>query len=97
MLADEVRALAIVPSLVAPNGKPRPAGRDRALKPWRLMTDAEKEIREARQRAVTCYKCGETGHRVRQYPHQPLDAIEIEAIKRDEFDDDIAQAAMYAA
>jgi len=43
--ADEVHALAIVPSLVAPNRKPRPAVRDRALKPWRLMPDAEKEVR----------------------------------------------------
>jgi hypothetical protein len=61
------------------------------------MTDAEKKIREARQRADTCYKCGKTGHRVRQCPHQALAAIEIEAIKKTELDDDAAQAAMYAA
>ncbi len=59
MLADEVLALAIVPSPVAPNRKPRPVGLDRALKPWRLMTDAEKEIREARQvRAINAAKLG---------------------------------------
>ncbi len=53
MLADEVRALAIGPSPVASNRKPRSDGRDRALKPWILMTDAEKEIPEARERAGT--------------------------------------------
>jgi len=46
MLADEVRALAFISSLVGPNKKPRPAVRDRALKPWRIMTDAEKEDRK---------------------------------------------------
>ncbi len=61
------------------------------------MTDAEKEIREARQRAGTCCKCGETEHQARQCHQQALIAIEIEAIKRDEFDDDAAQAVMYAA
>jgi hypothetical protein len=49
MLADELRALSIVSSHIAPNRKLRPARRDRALKPWRLMTDAEKEILDARQ------------------------------------------------
>ena len=43
-----MRALAAVPSFVAPSRRPRPAVRDRALKPWRLMTVAEKEAREAR-------------------------------------------------
>ena len=41
MLAGVERALAIVPSYVAPNKKPRSAIKNRALKPWRLMTDAE--------------------------------------------------------
>jgi hypothetical protein len=53
MLADEVRALAIIPSHIAPNQKPQPAGRDRALKPRRLTTDAAKQIREACQSAGT--------------------------------------------
>ena len=97
MLADEVRVLAVVPSPVAPNRRPRPAVRDRALKPWRLMTDAEKEVRVARQRAGTCYKCGEAGHAIRNCPRQALAAIEIEAATRDEIDDAAAQAAMYAA
>ncbi len=97
LLADKGRALAIVPSLVASNRKPKPAGRDRALEPWRLMIDAEKEIREARQRTGTCNKWGETGHKVRQCPHHALAAIEIEATKRDEFDNNAAQAPIYAA
>jgi hypothetical protein len=59
------------------------------------MTDAEKEIRKTRQRAGTCYTCGENWHRARQFPRQALAAIEIKAIKRDKFNDDAAEAAMY--
>ena len=61
------------------------------------MTDAEKEVREARQRVGTCYKCGEAGYAVRNCPRQALAAIEIEAATRDEIDDAATQAAMYAA
>jgi hypothetical protein len=61
------------------------------------MTDAEKEIRVARQRAGTCYKCGEAGHAIRNCPRHALAAIKIEAATRDEIDDAAAQAAMYAA
>jgi len=61
------------------------------------MTDAEKKIREARQRAGTCYKCGEAGHAIGNCPRQALAALEIEAATRDEIDDAAAQAAMYAA
>jgi hypothetical protein len=80
MLADDMSAFAFFPSLVSPNRKPPTPGRDRALKPWGLVTEAEKKIREARESAGTCYKCGETGNRVRQCPHQALATIEIEAI-----------------
>ncbi len=97
MLADEVRALAVLPSPVAPNRRPRPAVRDRALKPWRLIPDAEKEVRVAHQRAGTCFKCGDAGHAIRICPRQALAAIEIEAPMIDEIDDAAAQAAMYAA
>ncbi len=58
------------------------------------MTDAEKEIREAHKRAGTRYNRGENMQRVRQCLHQALAAIEIAAIKRNEFDDDADQAAM---
>ncbi len=61
------------------------------------MTDAEKEVREARQRAGTCYKCGEAGHAIRNCPRQALAAIEIDEATRYEIDDAVAQAAMYAA
>ena len=98
MLADEVRALVISPpSPAAAIRKPRTTAQERARKPWRLMTDAEKTLREARQRAGTCYKCGEAGHAIRHCPHQALAAIEIDAVTRDEIDDAAAQAAMYAA
>ncbi len=51
----------------------------------------------ARQRAGTCYKCGEAGHAIRSCPHQALAAIEIEAATRDAIDDVAAQATIYAA
>ncbi len=60
------------------------------------MTDAEKEVREARQRAGTCNKCGEAGHAIRNCPRQALAAIEIDAATRDDIDEAVAQAAMYA-
>jgi len=97
MLVDEVRALAIVPSLAGRNRKPLPGGRDQALKPRRLLTVAEKAVHEARQNICTRYKCDEMRHGVRQFPLQALDAMEAKAIKKDEIDDDDAQAAMYAA
>ena len=61
------------------------------------MNDAEKMVREARQRAVTCYKCGDVGHGVRNCPHKALAAIEINTMKRDEIDDAADEAAMHIA
>jgi hypothetical protein len=60
------------------------------------MPDAKKAVREARQRAGTCFACVEIGHRARQCPRQALTKIEIQAIKRDDFDGDAAQVTMYA-
>ncbi len=75
MLTDEVCALEVVPSIVAPNSRPRTAVGDRALKPWRLMTDAEKEVSEARQRAGTCYKYDEAGNAIKNCPREALDGL----------------------
>ncbi len=58
------------------------------------MTDAEKEVRVARQRTCTCYKCGKAGHAIKNYPRHALAAIEIDAATRDEIDETTAQAAM---
>jgi hypothetical protein len=61
------------------------------------MIDTKEEVCEARQRADTCYKCGEAGHTIRNCPRQALVVIGIEAAARDEIDDAADQAARYAA
>jgi hypothetical protein len=54
-------------------------------------------IREAREKARKCYKCGEVGIGVRHFPYQSLAAIETETIKRDETNDAATKIAIYAA
>ena len=98
MLADEVRALVITPPSSRPARKKHlPAAKERVQNPRRQKTDAEIALREARQKAGTCYKCGEPGHAIRYCPQRALAAIETEAITKDEVDDAAAQAALYAA
>ena len=98
MLADEVRALVVTPSSSRPaRKKNQPAAEERVRNPTRPKTDAELSPREARQRARTCYRCGEPGHAIRNCPQRALTAIEAEAITRDEADDAADQAALYAA
>ena len=65
--------------------------------PRRPKTGAELALRKARQKAKTCYRCGEPGHAISNCPQRALAAIEAEAITRDEADDDADQAALYAA
>ncbi len=96
MLAEEVRTFAIVPTSTTPNIKPRTAGRDRALKSWRLTRDAEKADHEARQRTGACYKRGEAEHGVRQCPHTAFAEIAMR-IKRDDIEHAAAQVALYKA
>ncbi len=65
--------------------------------PRSQKSDAEIALREARQKARTCYRCGEPGHVIRNCPQHALATIDAKAITRDEADDDDAQAALYAA
>ncbi len=99
MLADEVRVLAITPSPSSrlARKKIQPAAEERVRNPRRPKTDAEVALREARQKTITCYMCGEPGHVIRNRPQHALATIEAEAITRDEADDAAAQAALYAA
>jgi hypothetical protein len=77
--------------------KKQPAAEMRVRNPRRPKTDAEIALREARQKAITCYMCDEPSHVIKNCPHQALATIEANSITRNEVDDAAAQAALYAA
>ncbi len=98
MLADEVRVLAITPSSSRmAKKKKQPTAEERVQNPRTPKTGAELALREAHQKARTCYRCSEPGHVIRNCPQHALATIEAEANTRDEADDAATQASLYVA